>query len=190
MIEIDRWKTADLARFPDDDDLRYEIIDGELHVTKAPDTYHQVVAGRIAAALDAWSTANTSGLAVAAPGIILEDEDNIIPDAIWISSARLSTALQSDGKLHTLPDLVVEVLSPGAANIRRDREKKPVMYAHNGVLEYWIVDWPRRQVEVYRYDGANLQPVETLSASETLQTPLLPGFAQPIAPLFAGLPHD
>jgi Uma2 family endonuclease len=190
MIEIDRWKTADLARFPDDDDLRYEIIDGELHVTKAPDTYHQVVAGRIAAALDAWSTAHASGLAVAAPGIILEDEDNIIPDAIWISSARLSTALQPDGKLHALPELVVEVLSPGTINIRRDREKKPATYARNGVLEYWIVDWPRRQVEIYRNDGVALQFVETLSEPDTLHTPLLPGFAQAIAPLFAGLPHD
>jgi Uma2 family endonuclease len=190
MIERDRWKTADLARFPDDDDLRYEIIDGELNVTKAPDTYHQVVAGRIAAALDAWGTATLNGLAVAAPGIILDDEDNIIPDAIWISSARLSTALQSDGKLHALPELIVEVLSPGVANIRRDREKKPAMYARNGVLEYWIVDWPRRQVEIYRHDGTALQHVETLGAQETLQTPLLPGFAQPIAHLFAGLPHE
>ena len=47
MITVERWTTADLARFPDDDALRYEIIDGELHVTKAPDTYHQIVAGLV-----------------------------------------------------------------------------------------------------------------------------------------------
>jgi Uma2 family endonuclease len=75
MIEVDRWTTADLARFPDDDDLRYEIIDGELHATKAPDIYHQVVAGRIAASLDAWSTTIGKRTAISAPGIVLPDED-------------------------------------------------------------------------------------------------------------------
>jgi hypothetical protein len=55
MVTTERWTTADLERFPDADDLRYEIINGELHVTKAPSSYDQVVAGRIAAALDAWS---------------------------------------------------------------------------------------------------------------------------------------
>src|ERR1051326_5753871 len=100
MVTVDRWTTADLQRFPDDDDLRYEIIDGELHVTKAPNTYHQVVAGRIGAALDAWSVAGGGGLAIIAPGIVLEDEDNLIPDVVWISSERLTTAIHPDGKLH------------------------------------------------------------------------------------------
>jgi Uma2 family endonuclease len=189
MITIDRWTTADLARFPDDDGFRYEILDGELHVTKAPDTYHQVVAGRIAAGLDAWSSANASGLAIAAPGIILEDADNVIPDAVWISSARLATALHADGKLHALPEIVVEVLSPGPTNIQRDREQKPVLYARQGVVEYWIVDWPQRRLEIYRHDGTTLQYSETLGEQDVLHTPLLPGFAQPLAALFLGLPR-
>jgi Uma2 family endonuclease len=189
MIEVDRWTTADLARFPDHDGLRYEIIDAELHVTKAPDTFHQVVAGRIAAWLDAWSTANTSGLAIAAPRIVLSDDDNLIPDAVWISTERLATALRPDGKLHEIPELIVEVLSPGAVNVRRDREKKPIVYARQGVVDYWIVDWPQRRLEVYRSDGTDLQHVETLGEQDVLRTPLLAGFEQTIALLFIGVPR-
>jgi Uma2 family endonuclease len=183
-----RWTSADLARFPDDDALRYEIIDGELHVTKARGTYHQVVAGRIAAALDHWSTASSLGQAIPAPGIILPDEDNLIPDVVWISDERFQAAIDLDEKLHALPELIVEVLSPGAANVRRDREAKLGVYARGGVREYWIVDWPRRQLEVYRSDGADLQLLITHGETDTLTTPVLPGFALLLATVFARLP--
>jgi Uma2 family endonuclease len=46
-----RWTTADLELFPDNG-KRYEIIDGELIVTRAPRWSHQEVADRIFAALD------------------------------------------------------------------------------------------------------------------------------------------
>jgi len=191
MVTVDRWTTADLERFPDADDLRYEIIGGELHVTKAPNSYHQVVAGRIVAALDAWSVTTGNGLAIAAPGIILEDDDNIIPDAVWISSERLATAMGPDGKLHEMPELVVEVLSPGAANVQRDRESKPAVYARQGVVEYWLVDWPNRTLEIYRGDGAGaLRHVTTLAEHELLRSPLLPGFEQSIARFFVGVPRE
>jgi Uma2 family endonuclease len=181
-----RWTTADLDQFPDIDGVRYEIIDGELSVTKAPDTYHQIVAGRIAAVLDAWSLAGGGGLAVAAPGIILPDEDNLIPDVIWMSDARVTASMGADHKLHALPELAVEVLSPGKQNEERDREKKLDVYARGGVKEYWIVDWPRRTVDLYR--GPGLPRVDVLNAADTLTTPLLPGFALPLRAVFVHLP--
>jgi hypothetical protein len=39
---------------------------------------------------------------------------------------------------------------PGAANETRGRETKLKLYTQRGVDEYWIVDWQRRRVEVYR----------------------------------------
>jgi Uma2 family endonuclease len=191
MVTVERWTTADLERFPDADDLRYEIIDGELHVTKAPNSYHQVVAGRIGAALDDWSIATGNGLAIVAPGIILEDDDNIIPDAVWISSERLTAAMRPDGKLHEMPELIIEVLSPGAANVQRDREDKPAVYARQGVLEYWLVDWPQRTLEIYRSNARGvLEQVTTLTELDILRSPLLPGFEQPIGRFFVGVPRE
>jgi Uma2 family endonuclease len=189
MIQVDRWTTADLARLPDDDGMRYEIIDGELHVPKAPHSYHQVVAGRIPARLDTWGITHATGLTIAAPGIVLDDEDNLIPDVIWISNARLAMALGEDGKLHALPELVVEVLSPGAANERRDREDKRLVYGRGGVQEYWIVDWQRRTLEVYRLNGNDLTLTTSVGEADTLQSDLLPDLAMPMAPLCVGVPH-
>ncbi len=189
MTVAERWTTADLARFPDDDGLRYEIINGELHVSKAPNWYHQVVAERLARALGNWNDMSGGGEVVSTPGIILIDEDNLIPDVIWISNERLATALGSDGKLHELPELIVEVLSPGIANMRRDREEKLDVYARHDVQEYWIVDWPQRTCEVYRRDGDTLRLVETLSNDNVLRSPLFMGFELMVAALFVGMPR-
>ncbi len=46
----ERWTIADLARFPDTG-FRYEIIDGELHVSKQPHWHHQFVCGQVFALL-------------------------------------------------------------------------------------------------------------------------------------------
>jgi Uma2 family endonuclease len=86
--------------------------------------------------------------------------------------------------------LIVEVLSPGSANEKRDREAKLKLYSRRGVHEYWIADWRRRQIEVFRREDTQLKLNATLAESDTLTTPLLSGFTCPVASLFAGIPAD
>jgi Uma2 family endonuclease len=188
MTISERWTSADLDLFPDDPRLRYEIIDGELYVSKAPHWHHQLVADRISRALGNWNDGAASGEVASGPGIILDDDSNLIPDVIWISRARLAQALGPDGKLHALPELVIEILSPGKQNIQRDRESKPLVYARQGVQEYWIVDWVGRTIEIYQLAATALVLATTLHPGDTLTSPLLPGFTLLIARVFAGLP--
>jgi len=89
--------------------------------------------------------------------------------------------------LHAAPELMIEVLSPGKKNEGRDRQAKLKLYSRRGVLEYWIVDWRQRRVEVYRRDQIALRLTSTLYAQDTLQSPLLPGFACQISALFMDL---
>ena len=165
-----------------DDGKRYEIIDGELYISLQPHWYHQRACGKIAAALDAWNRQTGAGEANIAPGVIFADDDDVAPDVVWISQARRTTALGPEGHLHVAPELVVEVLSPGGANERRDREAK--LYSRRGVLEYWIVDWRTRQIEVYRREALALRLVATLYSTDALASPLLPGFVCQVATLF------
>jgi Uma2 family endonuclease len=79
---------------------------------------------------------------------------------------------------------VVEVLSPGRERERRDRVLKLELYTRHGVPEYWIVDWRRQTVEVYRREQAALQLVATLGNEDALTSPLLPGFIYPVASLW------
>jgi Uma2 family endonuclease len=178
-----RWTSADLAVLPDND-KRYEIIDGELYVSRQPHWHHQRTCGKIFAVLDAWSMQTGAGEANLAPGVIFAEDDDVAPDVVWISRARQATALDPGGHLHAAPELVVEVLSPGATNERRDREVKLKLYSRRGVLEYWIVNWQAQQVEIYRRDELALRLVATLYPADTLASPLLSGFACVVAGLF------
>ena len=188
MTTVPRWTSADLEVLPDHNGKRYEIVDGELYVSTQPHWHHQRLCLRIARALDAWSEQTGAGETNAAPGVIFAPDDDVAPDVVWVSRERLAAALGTDGHLHTAPELVVEVLSPGSANERRDREAKLKLYSRRGVLEYWIVDWRGRLIEVYRRAEFALALSHTLTAQDSLESPLLPGFAMPLGALFANLP--
>jgi Uma2 family endonuclease len=171
-----------------DDGNRYEIIDGELFMSTQPHLYHQFVCSRFASHLDRWNEKAGLGEVAVAPGLIFAADDDVAPDVVWISNARLAAGLRSDGKLHDAPDLVIEVLSPGSVNARRDREAKLQLYSRRGVSEYWIASWQTRTVDVYRRGKTALTLVGTLRETDTLQSPTLPGFACPVAALFARIP--
>ncbi len=106
---------------------------------------------------------------------------------VWISNERLTGTLDKAGHLHTAPELVVEILSPGTKNEYRDREAKLKLYSRQGVNEYWIADPQRSTIEVYRRQDAALHLVGALQVGDTLETPLLPGFSVPLARVFRTL---
>lgn len=177
-----RWTSADLMALPDDG-KRYEIIDGELYMSRQPHWHHQRACVKICTALDTWSEQSGIGEVNFAPGVIFADDDDVAPDVVWISHTRREAGLGPDGHLHTAPELVVEVLSPGGTNTHRDRDVKLKLYSRRGVLEYWIVDWCTQQVEIYRREHLALHLVATLHATDTLTSLLLPGFACQVATL-------
>jgi Uma2 family endonuclease len=177
------WTSADLDLLPQNG-TRYEIIDGELFRSHAPHWQHQRISGRIFSVLDAWSLKYHQGQASVNPGLIYGEHDDVIPDVVWVSSERLTALMDEVGHLTGSPELVVEVLSPGAQNEQRDRETKLKLYSIKGVREYWIVDWRTRQVEVYRRERTQLKQAGTLLADDELTSPLLPDFAYVVSKLF------
>lgn len=178
-----RWTSADLEVMPDNG-KRYEIIDGELYVSKSPTYHHQFACGQVYTNLNVWSRKTGLGEASFGTGIIFADDDDVIPDVVWTSRARLNKVLGSDGHFHAAPDLVVEVLSPGSANEKRDRETKLKLYSRRGVIEYWIVNWMLGEIAVYRRKGKALKLQATLRSSDTLTSPLLPGFKCEVKSIF------
>jgi Uma2 family endonuclease len=179
-----RWTIADLEFFEGDRSRRYEIIDGELFVTRAPDWRHQAVCINIGTILKLWSDQSSLGQAAINPGIIFSESDSVIPDVVWASHERLERLLDDAGHLTAAPELVVEVLSPGQANERRDREVKLKLYSVRGVHEYWIVNWQEQTVEVYRRENAALKLVGTLYQQDELTSPILPGLSCRVSQFF------
>ena len=184
MPLITHWTSKDLETLPQLEGVRYEIIDGELYVSTAPSWHHQYAASRLIALLDAWSLSTGLGEVVGAPGLIFAPDEDVIPDVVWVSHGRLRGALDQAGHLTRAPELVVEVPSPGSTNSRRDREEKLALYSRQAVEEYWIVDPLAQTIDVYQQVEGRLAHAGWLTATDTLTSPLLPGFSCPVQTLF------
>src|SRR5215472_6564253 len=124
LMESLPWSSRDLEFLPDNG-KRYEIVDGELYVSDPFLWEHQLISAELCKLLNIWSKQTSRGVANSAPGVIFDKYNDVVPDVVWISQERLATALQSDGMLHSAPELAIEILSPGPANEYRDREVKP-----------------------------------------------------------------
>jgi Uma2 family endonuclease len=131
-----RWTVADLEEIEPVEGERYEVIDGELFVTHAPSWRHQYPASQLNTALENWGGETRLGTTLQVPGLVLSVKDGVIPDLVWTSWERLRAAEDGAGHLTLAPELVVEVISPGRDNQRRDRETKLELYAREGVGEY------------------------------------------------------
>ncbi len=177
------WTSADLELMPDNGN-RYEIINGELFVTRAPHWKHQTTCGRFFTALDMWSIATKSGKTAMGAGVIFGDKDDVIPDVVWVSKEKYEILIDQAGHLLGAPDLAIEVLSAGTENERRDHELKLKLYSSRGVWEYWIADWRAKQVQVYRRENGVLKLAMTLFESDTLTSSLLPDFSCLISQIF------
>jgi len=140
----------DYAALPDDG-RRYEILDGDLSVTPAPGSAHQIILANLFRIVDAHVGAHNLGLVLFAPlAVILADTTVVEPDLIYLDNARRNRV--SGRGIEGAPTLLVEVLSPGTT--KTDRGRKFALYARYGVPFYWIVDLEARAVEVFRLENA------------------------------------
>lgn len=171
------WTIHDVELFAENEGTRYEIVDGELFVTRAPHFKHQQTCGKIFQQLNVWSESTGLGEAAINPGVLFSESDNVIPDVVWATKETLAVMLDEEGHLTGAPDLIVEVLSASKSDERRDKEAKLKLYSSRGVKEYWIADWRSRKLEVYRRQENQLKLVETLFSSDIIISPLLTGFS-------------
>ena len=173
---------ADLDLMPDDGN-RYEVIEGELLVSRAPGLAHQRVSRNLLVVISRYLENNPVGEVLATPGVMLSELSGVIPDLIFISHERRRD-IASGERVMGAPDLVVEIVSPGAENARRDRVAKRQLYGRYGVEEYWVVDPEQQVVEIYRSQDGPLEPVGSFIGDEKITSPLLPDFTCAPASIF------
>lgn len=140
------YTVAEVRAMPDDGN-RYEVIAGQLFVTPAPAVGHQRVLGRLHLLLGNYVTRYALGELLFAPlDVVLGPRTLVQPDLLFIRRERAQVITERE--LTGLPDLVVEVISRSSA--RADRGRKLELYQDDQNTEYWIVDWEREDIEVWR----------------------------------------
>jgi Uma2 family endonuclease len=168
---------ADFVNLPDD--KRYEIIDGELYLTPTPHMKHQRVLGNLFGALYDWAKPEKLGqVFFARLDVVLSDMDIVEPDLIFVSAARLDIIVPEN--IRGVPDLLVEVLTEQTRNV--DETVKLKRYEHFSVPEYWIADPDADTIRIHRHTGRRY---EAIDVTDTITSPLLPGFSLPLSEVFA-----
>lgn len=166
---------ADLECLPADG-KRYELIAGELIVSTAPDLIHQRTAGNIYFAIRNYLSENEIGEVLTTPGVIFSEYDAAIPDLVFMSNERREE-IAAGKRIQGAPELVIEIVSPGHENRRRDDVLMRQLYEKFGVAEYWVVDPRQRDVDIYRRSEQGLKMFTTFARDEEITTPLLPNFS-------------
>jgi Uma2 family endonuclease len=174
---------ADLESTPDDGN-RYELIDGEMFVSSAPSYFHQAVLMNIVKAFILYLDKNPFGKIVPGVGVIFDDYNGVIPDLVFLTHERWRKIVGA-GRLRAAPEIAIEILSPGASNVRRDRNIKLNLYSERGVGEYWIVDPEDHAVEIYRRGEGGLEFFASLRGADILTSDILPGFSAATETFFA-----
>ena len=165
--------------------LRYDIVDGEVIMSAAPNPYHQRTSKRIFRPLDLYVTERGLGEILYAPLDIIMQRDPLRtrqPDLLFISNERVG--IIQDDRIHGGPDLVVEILSP--SNSRADIEGKLADYARIGVGECWLVAPQGRTVETLLQDGGEWKRISIRGVGENVETLVLQGLELPVSEIFQG----
>lgn len=173
---------ADLDAMPDDGN-RYELIEGEIYMSRAPGLTHQRVLRNLMETFLIYLAQNPIGEVLPGPGIVFDEYNSAIPDMVFLSHERRDEIVSGE-RLTGAPELVVEILSPGTENERRDRNIKRRMYAVKGVEEYWIVAPEIRQIEIYRKGRQGLDAETFVGEQDEITSPVLPGFRCGVSKIF------
>ncbi|OHE57724.1 MAG: restriction endonuclease [Thermodesulfovibrio sp. RBG_19FT_COMBO_42_12] len=179
IIEKKKYTYDDYLKTPDD--MRYELIEGELYMTPSPITNHQRISGRIEFELRKFVAENDCGEVFDAPYDVYFDDENVVqPDILFISKDRLN--IIGDKNLQGAPDLVIEILSE--SNAYRDLIQKKKLYARHGVQEYWIVVPGEKNIDIHILKDKTYQLYQTLGEDEILESPILKGFKMELKAIF------
>jgi len=150
------------------DGRRYELHEGELSVTPAPNPQHQRLLGNLYMLLRQHVTVPGAGELFFAPiDCILSDTTVVQPDLVYLEAARLS-AISPRG-IEGPPTFVVEILSPTTTLI--DRSTKLQLYARHGVPYYWIVDPEAQIIEAYSLSAGGYDLVTRAAGSDPVTLP-------------------
>ena len=174
---------ADLDALPEDDGNRYELIGGVLFVSCAPGISHQLVLQNLQIGLSDYLRLNPVGILVPGAGAIFSDYDAVIPDLAFVRHERWEQVVSGE-KFTGALDIVVEILSPGSQNRRRDLTAKRQLYAQYSVAEYWIVDSENQAVLIFKLREQTLEEAATLHQEDELSSRILPGFRLKVSNIF------
>ncbi len=167
------------------DDKRYELIEGELIEMPSPGEEHGYLTIWLGMFLALYASEHQLGRVTADSGFYSEDDQYTVlsPD---VAFRRLDPDAEPATRkwVPVMPDLAVEIKSP--SNTMAELHRKAAIYLRHGAQLVWIVMPDTQSVEVCRLGADGDMQSEVICRHGSLSgEDVLPGFALPLAKLFA-----
>jgi Uma2 family endonuclease len=160
-----------VAELPESN-LPMELWDGQLIKSPTPTPWHQNIVARFYRRLDDYTSARGCGEVFVSPlDVVLSPRRVVQPDVLFIATANKDIVRD---RICGVPDLVMEVISPGSW--QRDRVEKKELYEQFEVAEYWIVEPEARSIEVFALVKGAYQLHCRTTRKQVAKSRLLPGF--------------
>jgi Uma2 family endonuclease len=177
-----QWTATDWEALPNDGN-RYEIINGVLFMSTAPSNFHQWIIFKFTEYIGIPLTKLGLGFAFFSPiGVFMPDCQPVQPDFVVV--LKQHAHIIRDRRIYGVPDLIVEVISPGSRDY--DEDVKKTAYEQAGVPEYVVIDPEVRQLRLYttgHYDAP-----QRFNVGDTVTFNCLPTLSLAITDLFDGAP--
>ncbi|MEK6783056.1 MAG: Uma2 family endonuclease [Bacteroidota bacterium] len=127
-----------------------ELIDGIIYMSPSPVTNHQRIVRKLLNRMSDFVERNNLGEMFVSPFDVYLDEDSnaVQPDVIFVAKENENIV---EDHIHGVPDLLIELLSPG--NKSHDTVRKKNLYEKFGVKEYWIIDPETKESIGYELEG-------------------------------------
>ncbi len=160
---------------------RYELIRGVLIVTPAPLEEERDPNEELGYLLRLYREQHPAGKALDKTlhehDIAVRDDRRRADRVIWAGLGRLPRRGET-------PTIAVEFVSSGRRSREQDYHEKRDEYLKVGVQEYWIIDRFQRTMTVHCKRQDTFES-KVIHEPDVYTTALLPGFALPLARLFA-----
>lgn len=165
------------AEMPREERCRFELVQGELIPVSGATPRHGWIRDGLLIRLSRYLERS--------PGLVLAEVDCRTiggtvrrPDLSFLTPARWQSIDLDRIPLPASPDLAIEVLSP--SETFTGITNKVNEYLASGSTEVWMISVANREIWIRTAAG-----VRVLTAGDVLESPLLPGFAIPVADVLA-----
>lgn len=175
------WVTySQFVKMDEENEGRFELIDGEVFELAAPSFSHQKALGELYSILKDYLAANDGCDVFLSPlDIFLVRKPNLNEDDIleFYTSVvqpdlqvlcNYEDDIDEKDRYKGIPKLVVEILSPSTRT--KDLWNKLHLYSDCGISEYWVVDPKTRTISVYTYPEADSRPTATFRNDEIAES--------------------
>lgn len=169
------------------EDVRAELIDGQIYYMSAPSRFHQEILGNLYTEINLYIRSKKGSCRVyPAPFAVKlrKDKENTVePDISVICNRSNLTEKGCTGA----PDWIIEIVSPG--NAGHDYIRKLNLYADAGVREYWIVDPAEERVLVYSLEQEHFSCI-SYTFQDKINVGIYDDFTIDFAELITDIPAD